>query len=525
MAIRNKTLIIYLIILFLSIEYISSRETDTSIINSENSNNDSESEDVPSKAFKPLSATSSSFDADLQKYVFDIVPDVVKDWVNPENPILPEIFYPVQGYPYGNITIIGKNFGENASKIEVYVSKMKCTNLELIANDTTVVCQPSVPEFPMQELIFHSQTIYVIVDKVLATYPNYFLFIDSAHCPGSVASCNDHGTCQYGVCQCYRNLQTGGPLCNNFVSTPSNYTINSTTPSFTYYADKDLYWIITFKSINIYNRDIEEFKLYKSFDNANEWRVSRIDADTVEYYMKSNEAEARISFYKLPEEKNLSFGGVTAELNKDAIQVSVTLSGLPSDKTENRFNLMINIKTISVPSSECDPSEIYFKFGRGNSRNDIRWVTVNRNNTSLYGRFYGNCISDGLPQVCAYDLKEDPVLQSKGEANFFVLLEPWQKNVTFRPDFSIIVDPQVPGFTPLICKEHIPRQIITDWLLPTILPVFVLGLSCFLMVFYNLLKQNKKTLKMEDDEPSSSSSLIQASCEEESIKTFEDFHK
>ncbi|KAF2075901.1 hypothetical protein CYY_002792 [Polysphondylium violaceum] len=511
---------IYLfLVFFLSILITTTPCTATSNINSGNS----DSTEIPSKAFKPLSA-GSSFDADLQKYVFDIVPDVVKDWVNPDHPILPEIFYPVQGYPYENITIIGKNFGNDSSKIDVYVSKMKCTKLSLQSNGSTIVCQPDVPEFPMQELIFHSQPIYIIVDKVLATFNNYFLFIDSAHCPGSVVSCNDHGLCQYGVCQCYRNLTRGGPLCNNVISSPTNYTTNVTSPSFTYYADKDLYWIITFKSLNIYNRDIEEFRTYKVFDSP-EWIVSNPDSDTIVYNLKSKEAEASISFYRVPDEKNLSFGGVSAELNKDTIQISVTLSGLPLEKQDNRFNLAINIKTVSVPSSECDPSEIYFKFGRGNSRNDIRWVSVNRNNTSLYGRFYSNCIADGLPQVCAYDLKEDPVLQSKGEANFYVLLEPWKNNVTFRPDFSIIVDPQVPGFTALICKEHVPKQIITDWLLPTILPVFVLGLSCFLMVFYNLLKQNKKTLKMEDDEPSSSSSLIHASCEEESIKTFEDFHK
>ncbi|KAN0029020.1 hypothetical protein ACTFIV_010889 [Dictyostelium citrinum] len=374
----------------------------------------------------------------------------------------------------------------------------------------------------ISSIYLKAQDIYIVVDGVLGIADNYFLYKDVSQCPGNTGICNGHGNCFLGICMC-DNFTLSGPLCNlkrDTSITSSTPTLNPTLPEIIYY-NSNSSWSIKFTGLSIAKKSLQDSRsmIYNDFldfefqnwivtnstttpstyDNSNHDKLQK-------YQLVTKDITITIQVILIGKEREIEFFPGQFESLKYGIgdlRLSITLSDLTDYlKDKYCFKMSFEIETIIEPSPICgslnDIDYFQFEYGRGYDREDIRWVSSCSNFSTLYCRFYGKCISDELPQSCIVDLEEDPESQNNGDASLFIYFEPFHYNVTIHPDFKILTYIEFPNITQQYCKEFIPRTNITDWLIPTIIPIASFGFICLIFVIINLLKVNRTSFSEFD---------------------------
>eukprot|EP01132_Coremiostelium_polycephalum_P000664 gene664-823_t len=442
------------------------------------------------------------------------IPTVIAQHENPKGALTPIVEYPTEALPAGGEVIIrGSNFGNESSTIVVYIGITECFDVKILVPGKKIKCTIFFPgEF--QVIPRYSIPIHILVDGVKGTTNNMFLFTDTQKC---LERCDGfNGNCTYGICQCL-GIEYVGPLCN-LDQFESHINSNTQLPVVDYFHDPSIVWTIYFKELTRYNNESCIYEPFLSLRDFN-WTITYDDNKyTRAYHLEVDDVIVNIRIRQIPQETMEPFAGIDSFLRKNALQYSINLIRKKKpptatmlmaqnndgeyigvdDKVLPRYQIHLKIETTVQTIPGCDTSSIIFDHGRGYNRNDIRWVTVQKDNASVFGRFTGRCLSDGLPQRCDYDINEDPVAQMKGNVEMLIRFQPWFDNVTIQPDFLIMNYSDNPVSIQIICMEKIPHQLITRWLLPTLLPVVALCVACLTIVVCNLLKVNRKSLEFED---------------------------
>ncbi|KYQ91597.1 hypothetical protein DLAC_07364 [Tieghemostelium lacteum] len=463
------------------------------------------------------------------------IPEVVLNFnysANVASDLQPIVTRPTSGYPntFDIVTMVGRNFGSDPNDLLIYVSSLQCYQVQILRIDTMISCNLMNIEY-FQSLLMASQNIYILKHNktILGKSENMFIYRDIVKCPGGFETiCNNIGNCSFGVCACTNKFQgiiddsnsnemvadsldyvttTNidksylGPTCNLQPAEMASIHFNNTQPIFDYIYSENLFWNIRFTKLNVYNGQ-DNYLPFEDFQNL-QWTITKISDDVLSYLVTTPQITIEIIVERIKTNDLNEFGGIQKTYSKDMVQLQITLSNaVQPSKYQLEFYITTNY--ISTISPNCDYSEFYVDTGRGYSRNDVRWLTIRKYNTTLYSRFYSRCLADGLPERCPFDIKEDPVAQSRGELKMNINFETWTKNITVRPDFVILKDMNSLFSIPQDCKEKIPHQVITQWLLPTLLPVVFLGLTCLVIVIYNLFKVNRKSFEFEEVESTSS---------------------
>ncbi|EGC30674.1 hypothetical protein DICPUDRAFT_41097, partial [Dictyostelium purpureum] len=363
----------------------------------------------------------------------------------------------------------------------------------------------------------NAQDIYIVANGVLGVEHNKFLFNDISNCNGINDNCFNDGQCYLGTCIC-KEIEDVGPQCS--LKRADYIAPLELDPYYPYitYSNGNTSWSIEFTDLMLLMNGFEpqrgKSKVKKnntkinnnSNNNSNNLIASYVynnENYDQRYILNHKDVRIIISIIKNKNETNdLQFDH---QNNKKIFYISgdlrllITIDRLaPYLQMNYTFKLVFNIITNLKERNQCQSRGVSeFEYGRGYSRDDIRWVYIRYDYDILYSRIYGKCIADQLPQSCIIDLDENPFEQEMGSGKFFVFIEPFKNNVTLKPDFSILK--YISNYNDYLnCDEHQPQDKPSHWLIPAIVPISVIGISSLILIILNLLKVNRTSLKLNE---------------------------
>ncbi|EFA85272.1 hypothetical protein PPL_02272 [Heterostelium album PN500] len=274
-------------------------------------------------------------------------------------------------------------------------------------------------------------------------------------CPGTPV-CNGRGECKENFgCQC--RAPWYGPSCSSeivIIPTPSPQPEPTTGTNITNGGDT----ISTMISI-LEVREIDDLENTVQKYMINQWNFTDLSATSLNptyvYTSLLNQTtttiETTISFF--PNQTNITFGDQVLTMQQSSIKFAIRLSDYTFQLKTNSLQIIMESTIKGSSSDSCSSSQ----FGSQNyTKNNIQWIKMNIDKSSLYGRFidYG-IIDDTQTPIINRIIEEDT--ETKDTTQFRsikvgITIPNYSKSVYLDPDFSNLIDVNTDDLD-LTCKS------------------------------------------------------------------------
>ncbi|EFA75151.1 hypothetical protein PPL_11225 [Heterostelium album PN500] len=354
----------------------------------------------------------------------------------------------------GSLTLFGKQFGTSNDVVKCSINYNDGNGFQHIDIDffSGVVIQISNR---VKQTNSTSVDIIITKNKVDSNPFRIILFktnldpIPPFICPGT-PPCNSQGVCRNSGCEC--RVPWYGPSCSSkiiIIPTPTpqpdpTTNITITDPTYTDFNN------ITSKVHVIEVREIDSLMNIVSTYKLANWKLndqtSQTDHPRYQYQsiLDGTNTTVYITIEFFNDSRSIDFGGQQIIISPSTIKYSINISSFDFKLKTNMLQVVMEatIQGLSGRDS-CSSKQI----GSYNEKNDISWIKMNIDKTSLYGRFISYGILDS--RVSTVDnrvLDEEVIGTNETDSSSFrsikigITIPYFERSALLDPDFSNLID-------------------------------------------------------------------------------------
>ncbi|EFA79744.1 hypothetical protein PPL_07435 [Heterostelium album PN500] len=327
--------------------------------------------------------------------------------------------------------------------------------------------------------------------------PNITTTPNTKTCPGNPI-CNNKGKCnlQTLVCECIPMWY--GPSCASEIiiiptPTPQPQPTSETTYVFDSNNITSVVQVIAVRELNDIYNVVNEYQI-------SNWTLTIADPKLITiptYYYQtqlgntSTTLNVTIEFFSNQTERQ--FGGQNITLSPSSIKFSISI-GRYQFQSKTNYLQVIMAATIQGSDGSCSSKSI----GSGND-NNVRWIKMNIDKTSLYGRFITYGIIDGnvelIQNMLIEDNNETETSQTR-TTKVGITIPNFDDSVLLDPDFSNLIDVNNDSNENEICqsKKKLSNGAIAGIVVGCVVAIaIVVGVTLYLR---KRAKYNREKLKM-----------------------------
>ncbi|EFA80176.1 hypothetical protein PPL_06998 [Heterostelium album PN500] len=349
----------------------------------------------------------------------------------------------------GSLTIYGKQFGIPKDDIRCFINYNDGIGYQQIDADflSSVVLQ-----FNNKIKQTNSSSVDIVVtrNKIESNIFKIYLFkaqldpIPSNICPGS-PQCSNHGVCRSSGCECQKPWY--GPSCSSqiiIIPTPpaqpdpsTNVTIFDPTNTNINNISSRIQ-VIEVREIDSIMNIVNSYKL-------SNWNLNDLSNQTdhpkylYQSLLEGTNTTVNISIEFFNDSRSIDFGGQQILISPSSIKYSINISSFNFQLKTNMLQVVLEATIQGSDSESCSSKQI----GSNNSTNDVKWIKMNIDKTSLYGRFISYGIVD--TRVVSIDNRVldigNQTESSQYRSTTIGITVPYFENsALLDPDFSYLID-------------------------------------------------------------------------------------
>ncbi|EGC33751.1 hypothetical protein DICPUDRAFT_36225, partial [Dictyostelium purpureum] len=320
----------------------------------------------------------------------------------------------------------------------------------------------------------------VIVYQNGITWKSFNFFIYQSKQQTCLNNCTDtnHGICNTsnGICECksgWTGFDCSSPSNNN-----NNGNTNSTVNpdgSTSINNDKTTYNILITSLLEL---DINSDTV-KQYPLQNNWNITSNDKNgsNVTFTQILNETECQIvlSIQEIENDIQYSFAGLEFKLDKGSIKISVSIHNYNYQSPLNTLQLQMISNVSDTTSNDCNSKSASTSTSILDNQT-LNYISINKDNKILYGRFINRAISDGHTTLITTSL-----ISSQNESVTIGINIPHCRTSCYiDPDFSVIMNPDFKQN----CNNNSKKYVI-----PVAVVAGCIGLSAIAVTIYFIHKR------------------------------------
>ncbi|EFA79593.1 EGF-like domain-containing protein [Heterostelium album PN500] len=411
----------------------------------------------------------------------------------------------------GQIGLFGAGFGSNRSEIKVLVDFKDGKNFQLIDTDflSNAYLNLSLSRFFQSSIdvqVFRNGLSSNILTVNVSDYstpqqptptPNITTTPNTKTCPGNPI-CNNKGKCnlQTLVCECIPMWY--GPSCaSEIIIIPTPTPQPQPTSETTYVYDSNnitsVVQVIAVRELDDIYNVVNEYQI-------SNWTLTIADPKLITiptYYYQtqlgntSTTLNVTIEFFSNQTERQ--FGGQNISISPSSIKFSMSI-GRYQFQSKTNYLQVVMAATIQGSDGSCSSKSI----GSGND-NNVRWIKMNIDKTSLYGRFITYGIIDGNVRTIENRLIDDDNETETSQTRTTkvgITIPNFDDSVLLDPDFSNLIDVNNDSNENEICQS---KKKLSDGAIAGIVVGCVVAVAILVGVTLYLRKRakyNREKLKM-----------------------------
>ncbi|EGC30375.1 hypothetical protein DICPUDRAFT_41520 [Dictyostelium purpureum] len=280
----------------------------------------------------------------------------------------------------------------------------------------------------------------VIVNQNGITWKSFNFFVYQSKQQTCLNNCIDtnHGICNTsnGICECksgWTGFDCSSPSNNN-----NNGNTNSTVNpdgSTSINNDKTTYNILITSLLEL---DINSDTV-KQYPLQNNWNITSNDKNgsNVTFTQILNETECQIvlSIQEIENDIQYSFAGLEFKLDKGSIKVSVSIHNYNYQSPLNTLQLQMISNVSDTTSNDCNSKSASTSTSILDNQT-LNYISINKDNKILYGRFINRAISDGYTTLITTSL----VSSQNESVTIGINIPHCRTSCYIDPDFSVLIN-------------------------------------------------------------------------------------
>lgn len=330
------------------------------------------------------------------------------------------------------LTIYGKFYNLSGGvSPTISINNQNCAIIS-ISNSEIIVNAPTFSQGGYASITINDNGFSISSSKIV-----YYEKIKSNQCS---PSCENGGTCIEGQCNCGVG-DYYGPTCTFKKPAPNTYSLvtDQTQPQATYSLStvEFEFSLSSLQELDFNDDVVQEIKInnweYKE-DKANQLGVASI------YYSNQSNVIVSVSVVVPTKSVKYEFAGITMNLEKDQVKVSLNISGWQYQSSLNTLRAVFisKSKTIKVDDDDdkCKSTNGTID-SQTDSSNSLLSFTLTRNGGILFGSFIDRMISNGrvaISKVVDMGIKDS--------VSYVGINMPQCDQCILDPNYAVLVDPQ-----------------------------------------------------------------------------------
>ncbi|EGC36498.1 hypothetical protein DICPUDRAFT_31694 [Dictyostelium purpureum] len=374
-------------------------------------------------------------------------------------------------YEDGGLVTMNGWFGDIHQDLNITIGDQECKIVFISSN--TITCNIGVGTGKKD----------VTVNQNGITWKSHNFFVYRSKQQTCLNNCIDtnHGICNTsnGICECksgWIGFDCSSPSNNN-----NNGNTNSTVNpdgSTTINNDQIAYNILITSLLEL---DINSGTV-KQYPLQNNWNITSNDKNgsNITFTQILNETECKIvlSIQEIENDIHYSFAGLDFKLDKGSIKVSVSIHNYKYQSPLNTLQLQMISNVLDTTSNDCNSKSASTSTSILDNQT-LNYISINKDNKILYGRFINRAISDGHTTLITTSL-----ISSQNESVTIGINIPHCRTSCYiDPDFSVMVSPDFKSN----CNNKPKKYVI-----PVAVVVSCVGVAAIVSITYLVYKRKQK---------------------------------
>ncbi|EGC29717.1 hypothetical protein DICPUDRAFT_42480, partial [Dictyostelium purpureum] len=354
-----------------------------------------------------------------------------KDWTG-ENCFTPNHYVSsiTPTYEDGGLVTMNGWFGDIHQNLKVTIGNQEC-KIDTISSNT-ITCNIGAGT--------GKKNVFVYQNGITWKSFNFFIYQSKQQtCLNNCINTN-HGICNTsnGICECksgWTGFDCSSPSNNNNGNTNSTVNPDGST---TINNDQTAYNILITSLLEL---DINSDTV-KQYPLQNNWNITSKDkkGSNVTFTQILNETECQIvlSIQEIENDIQYSFAGLEFKLDKGSIKVSVSIHNYNYQSPLNTLQLQMISNVSDTTSNDCNSKSASTSTSILDNQT-LNYISINKDNKILYGRFINRAISDGHTTLITTSL----VSNQNESVTIGINIPHCKTSCYIDPDFSVLINPNI----------------------------------------------------------------------------------
>ncbi|KAM9981921.1 hypothetical protein ACTFIY_004219 [Dictyostelium cf. discoideum] len=331
------------------------------------------------------------------------------------------------------LTIYGKFYNSTSSvSPTISINNQNCPIIS-ISYSEIIVNAPTFSQGGYASIIINDNGFSISSSKIV-----YYEKVKPNQC---TPSCENGGTCIEGQCNCGVG-DYYGPTCTFKKPAANTYSLvtDQTQPQATYSLStvEFEFSLSSLQELDFNDAVVQEIKIidweYKE-DKTNQLGVASI------YYSNQSNVIVSVSVVVPTKSVKYEFAGITMNLEKDQVKVSLNISGWQYQSSLNTLRAVFISKSKTIKVDNDDDDKCKSTNGtidsQTDSSNSLLSFTLTRNGGILFGSFIDRMISNG--RVAISKVVDMGIIDS---VSYVGINMPQCDQCILDPNYAVLVDPQ-----------------------------------------------------------------------------------
>ncbi|EGC33749.1 hypothetical protein DICPUDRAFT_154121 [Dictyostelium purpureum] len=398
-----------------------------------------------------------------------------KDWTG-ENCYTPKHYVSsiTPTYEDGGLVTMNGWFGDIHKDLKVTIGNEEC-KIDTISSNT-ITCNIGAGTGKKDVIVYQNGI----------TWKSFNFFVYQSKQQTCLNNCIDtnHGICNTsnGICECksgWTGFDCSSPSNNNNNNGNTNSTVNP-DGSTTINNDQTTYNILITSLLEL---DINSDTV-KQYPLQNNWNITSNDKNgsNVTFTQILNETECQIilSIQEIENDIQYSFAGLEFKLDKGSIKISVSIHNYNYQSPLNTLQLQMISNVSDTTSNDCNSKSASTSTSILDNQT-LNYISINKDNKILYGRFINRAISDGHTTLITTSL-----ISSQNESVTIGINIPHCRTSCYiDPDFSVIISPDFKSN----CNNKSKNYVI-----PVAIVASCIGVAAIVVITYFIYKRKQKKI-------------------------------